>query len=53
MRVISATISGYLGSSSDVAMGTFAVVYADHAERDHAAFKAATRKGKVIAGQEI
>lgn len=47
---ISATISGYLGSSSDEfdeAMGTFALAYADQAERDHAALKAAVRNGKV------
>ena len=39
---ISATISGYLGSSSDEfdeAMGKFAVAYADQAERDHAALE--------------
>lgn len=47
---ISATISGYLGSSSDEfdkAMGRFAVAYADQAERDHAALKAAVKKGKI------
>ena len=47
---ISATISGYLGSSSDEfdrAMGRFAVVYADQAERDHAALKAAVKKGDI------
>jgi uncharacterized protein (DUF2252 family) len=49
---IAATISGYLGSSSDAfdaAMGKFALAYADQAERDHAALKAAVRKGRVIA----
>ena len=49
---ISATISGYLGSSNDVfdtAMGKFALAYADQVERDHAAFKTAVRKGKVAA----
>ena len=49
---ISATISGYLGSSSDAfdqAMGRFAVAYADQAERDHAALKAAVKKGKIEA----
>lgn len=49
------TISGYLGSSSDEfeeAMGDFAVAYADQAERDHAALKAAVRKGKVEVFQE-
>ncbi|UVO40669.1 DUF2252 domain-containing protein [Bradyrhizobium arachidis] len=49
---ISATISGYLGSSSDEfdrAVSRFAVDYADQAERDHAVLKAAVRKGKVKA----
>jgi hypothetical protein len=52
---ISATISGYLGSSSDkfdVAMGKFALAYADQAERDHAALKAAVRKGKIAVSQD-
>jgi len=47
---ISATISGYLGSSNDVfdtAMGKFALTYADQVERDHAALKTAVRKGEV------
>jgi uncharacterized protein (DUF2252 family) len=47
---VSATISGYLGSSNDAfdkAMGRFAVAYADQAERDHAALKAAVKKGKI------
>lgn len=49
---ISATISGYLGSSNDMfdaAMGKFALAYADQAERDHAALKAAVRRGKIAA----
>jgi len=43
------TISGYLGKSGafDVAMGKFALSYADQAERDHAALKAAVGAGKV------
>ena len=52
---LSPTISGYLGSSSDVfdkAMGRFAVAYADQAERDYAVLKAAVRKGKVKVYQE-
>jgi uncharacterized protein (DUF2252 family) len=52
---ISATISGYLGSSSDEfdeAMGKFALAYADQAERDHPVLKAAVRKGKVKVYQE-
>ena len=52
---ISATISGYLGSSSDAfdrAMGKFALAYADQTERDHAALKVAVRKGKIAVYQE-
>jgi len=52
---ISATISGYLGSSSDEfdeAMGKFALAYADQVERDHAALKAAVRTGTVPAVHE-
>ena len=43
------TISGYLGSKDrfDEAMGSFAVAYADQAERDHASLKAAVRSGKI------
>jgi hypothetical protein len=33
-------------------MGKFALAYADQAERDYAALKAAVRKGKIIAIQE-
>ena len=42
-------IAGYLGSGDDfdVAMGRFGIAYADQAERDHAALKAAVRKGMV------
>ena len=43
-------ISGYLGKKSsqfDEAMGKFALGYADQAERDHAALKAAVRAGIV------
>jgi uncharacterized protein (DUF2252 family) len=42
-------VSGYLGTSDafDVAMGKFAVAYADQAERDHAALKAAVAAGKI------
>ena len=41
------TISGYLGRHDefDEAMGKFALVYADQAERDHAALAAAVRAG--------
>ena len=48
------TISGYLGSSRqfDEAIGDFSLAYADQAERDHAALKAAVRKGKITAYQE-
>jgi uncharacterized protein (DUF2252 family) len=42
-------ISGYLGNSAefDDAMGKFALVYADQAERDHAALKAAVKARKI------
>ena len=42
-------ISGYLGTSEtfDKAMGDFAVAYADQAERDHAALKAAVSAGRI------
>ncbi len=49
-----ATITGYLGNSEefDKAVADFAVAYADQAERDHAALKAAVRSGKVVAFSE-
>jgi hypothetical protein len=53
---ISATISGYLGSSSgefDEAMGKFALAYADQVERDYAALRAAARKGNIPIVQEL
>jgi len=42
-------INGYLGKGAqfDEAMGQFALAYADQAERDHAALKAAARAGIV------
>ena len=42
-------IAGYLGSKEvfDQAVAKFAVAYADQAERDHAKFTAAIRRGKV------
>lgn len=42
-------VTGYLGTSDafDEAMGDFAVAYADQAERDHAALKAAVRAGRI------
>ena len=42
-------ICGYLGSSDafDEAMGDFAVAYADQAERDHSALKAAVSAGTI------
>jgi uncharacterized protein (DUF2252 family) len=42
-------ISGYLGKNDqfDVAMGKFALHYADQAERDYAAMKAAVRAGTI------
>ena len=49
------TISGYLGNSDqfDEAIGAFSMAYADQAERDHAALKAAVRRGKITAYQEV
>jgi uncharacterized protein (DUF2252 family) len=51
---ISPTISGYLGSSEefDVAMGKFALNYADQVECDYAAFRTAVREGKITACQD-
>ncbi len=42
-------IAGYLGSSErfDEAMAQFALAYADQSERDHAALRAAVRRGDV------
>jgi uncharacterized protein (DUF2252 family) len=42
-------VSGYIGTSDafDDAMGMFAIAYADQAERDHAALKAAVSAGKI------
>ena len=42
-------VSGYIGTSDafDKAMGKFAIAYADQAERDHAALKAAVSAGKI------
>jgi uncharacterized protein (DUF2252 family) len=44
-----AMIAGYLGSKDvfDQAAAKFAAAYADQAERDHAAFTAAVRKGRI------
>ncbi len=45
----SGEITGYLGGGGqfDESMGDFATAYADQAERDHAALKAAVRKGDI------
>jgi uncharacterized protein (DUF2252 family) len=47
-------IAGYLGSGDafDEAMGDFGLAYADQAERDHSALKAAVRRGDIVAYQE-
>ncbi len=47
----SALLSGYMGKSDalDRALAAFAVAYANQNERDHAALRAAVRKGKVEA----
>jgi hypothetical protein len=44
-----APIAGYLGAGDqfDEAMGAFAIAYADQAEKDHAALKAAVRRGEI------
>ena len=44
-----AEIGGYLGNGDqfDEAMGDFGIAYANQAERDHAALKAAVRKGQI------
>ncbi|HXK21274.1 MAG TPA: DUF2252 domain-containing protein [Myxococcota bacterium] len=49
-----AAISGYLGKTDnfDEAMGSFAAVYADQTERDHAALKKAVRSGQFEAALE-
>jgi uncharacterized protein (DUF2252 family) len=49
-----ASISGYLGKSDafDMALGKFALLYADQTERDHAALKKAVKSGKVKAFAE-
>jgi uncharacterized protein (DUF2252 family) len=48
------TISGYLGKHDqfDQAIGKFALAYADQAEQDHAALKAAVRAGRLEVLQE-
>ena len=50
-----ATISGYLGKSDnfDLAIGKFAVAYADQTERDHAALLKAVRAGRVEVLEEV
>jgi len=49
-----ATISGYLGTSDqfEEAMADFAMAYADQAERDYDALKAAVKNGKIKAYTE-
>ena len=51
----SAQISGYLGNSDafEQAIASFAEVYADQAERDHAALLAAIKKGRVQAQTDV
>jgi uncharacterized protein (DUF2252 family) len=50
----SSMISGYLGKSNvfDCAIADFSMSYADQAERDHAAFLEAIRKGEIEANVE-
>ncbi len=49
-----AKISGYLGKSDvfDLAIGKFALAYADQTKRDHAALVAAVKAGRIEALQE-
>ena len=49
------TISGYLGGNDqfDEAIGDFSLPYADQAERDHHALKAAVRNRKLTVYQEV
>ncbi|MGO4625105.1 DUF2252 domain-containing protein [Ensifer sp. 2YAB10] len=52
---LSAMIGAYLGSSNDAfetAIGHFSLAYADQAEQDYAALRAAVKKGAVIAEKE-
>jgi len=49
-----AAIGGYLGGGDqfDLAIGTFAVAYADQTEQDHAALVHAERTGRIVADAE-
>ncbi|MEK1891269.1 MAG: DUF2252 domain-containing protein [Phyllobacterium sp.] len=50
------TIVGYLGATNDVfdkAITSFAIAYADQAERDHAALKSAVKTGKIKVFTEL
>ena len=49
-----AAIDGYLGGGDqfDLAIGKFAVAYADQTERDHAALEKAWRAGRIVADTE-
>ena len=52
---LSATISGYLGSSNDAfdtAMGQFATKYADQTERDHTSLEVAVKQGRIEVDRE-
>ncbi len=50
-----AVIGGYLGAGDtfDEALAAFAVAYADQTERDHAAFTAAVRAGRIAVEQGV
>ena len=50
----SAAIDGYLGGGDpfDLAIGKFAVAYADQTEQDHAALEKAWRAGRIVADAE-
>ena len=51
----SAAIDGYLGDGEpfDLAIGKFAVAYADQTEQDHAALEKAWRAGRIVADAEV
>jgi hypothetical protein len=54
IRGDAAAIDGYLGRGDrfDLAIGKFAVAYADQTERDHAALEKAWRAGRIVAEAE-
>jgi hypothetical protein len=53
-RIDRKEIGGYLGGGDqfDLAIGKFAVAYADQTEQDHAALEHAERTGRIVADAE-